>query len=91
MGFVCRTFSADEFEEGVQRLAARIARNSVLGVATSKRLVDEGLQLPTVDEALAIELAANAAHVRTADFREGVRAFREKRKPVFNSSLKEGC
>lgn len=89
LGFVCKTFAPDEFEQGVQRVAARIACNSAEGVATSKRVVDQGLALPSLNDALAVELAANAEHVRSADFIEGVRAFREKRKPQFNQSNKE--
>jgi len=40
-------------------------------------------QAAALDSALALAMEANAASRQTADFREGVAAFVEKRKPVW--------
>lgn len=51
-------------------------------MAPSKRLVDDGLEQRS-QTALRLEQLALARHVHSSDMREGLIAFREKRKPRF--------
>ena len=64
------------------RLALRIAAMSPLAVAACLTSVTRGLNLP-IDEGLAVEAAQFARMAATADIREGIDAFLEKRAPVF--------
>jgi enoyl-CoA hydratase/carnithine racemase len=68
--------------EHVDELVALLATRSPLGLATMKRLVDEGLDQSKAD-ALQAESAARDAHAHSVDMREGMAAFREKRAPRF--------
>jgi 2-(1,2-epoxy-1,2-dihydrophenyl)acetyl-CoA isomerase len=52
------------------------------GVGMTKRLFDEAAH-NTLEEQLELEAELQAAATQTADFREGVNAFLEKRDPKF--------
>lgn len=63
-------------------LAARIAANAPLAVRAIKQAIGKGLGLP-LEEGMAQELAGYNRLFPTSDRKEGVRAWREKRKPRF--------
>lgn len=81
-GLVERVFPADRFEAEVQQTAERIAEKSPLGLASMKRLLEDGLDMPLA-QALRMEKLVSRAHMQSWDAREGGRAFMEKRKPQF--------
>ena len=62
--------------------AARIAQNAPLSIRQAKKSIRTGLQVD-IRSALQFEVEAYNRLVGTEDRREGVRAFQEKRKPVF--------
>jgi enoyl-CoA hydratase/carnithine racemase len=75
--------SADaELMDEVQELAESIAAKSPLGLKRMKALVEDAMRLPE-EEALRAEERLAIAHSDSADAREGLAAFGEKRKPVF--------
>ena len=82
-GLVNRVATAGQLEEAVLALARELAGKSVAASRVAKRLVDQGLDL-TLPEGLALERRLAAEHMRGADPAEGLRAFAEKRAPVFH-------
>ena len=72
----------DELAERVCAVAARIAANAPLAVRQAKQAIHRGLQMSLAD-GLAFEIEAYLRTVPTADRREGVRAFNEKRTAQF--------
>jgi enoyl-CoA hydratase/carnithine racemase len=56
--------------------------NAPVAVSTAKHAIDEGVALE-LDAALALELQKYEAVLQTEDRLEGLRAFAEKRPPVF--------
>jgi len=68
--------------EAAHALAREIAGNGPLAVRAAKRAIDGGYGLP-MDAALAVELAAYESILPTEDRREAIKAFAEKRPPVF--------
>lgn len=64
------------------RLVAKLAAKSPLVLRRVKALVDDGLEQP-VAQALRLELLASELHAFSADLKEGLAAFEEKRAPRF--------
>lgn len=60
-----------------------ISNAAPLALYEAKNAIDTGLQKPSVDEGLSIELEAVKRLLDTEDLREGMLAFKEKRKPFF--------
>jgi enoyl-CoA hydratase/carnithine racemase len=81
-GLVNQVVDPDELEAATQALVDKIASKSPLGLRRMKALVDDGLQQP-VETALRLELLASEVHSHSADQREGLLAFEEKRAPRF--------
>ncbi len=63
-------------------LAEAVVENAPIAVGAAKHAIDEGLALD-LDAALALELQKYELTIKTADRLEGLKAFAEKRKPVF--------
>jgi enoyl-CoA hydratase/carnithine racemase len=83
MGLVNEVVEEDELEARVTELAAEIASNAPLSLAGNKRIIRTLRELPSalpddVEQEL-VELRESC--FRSEDFREGVRAFGEKRAP----------
>jgi enoyl-CoA hydratase/carnithine racemase len=81
MGLVNEVVAPEELDERVLGLAAEIAANAPLSLTGNKRVVRtlRSQPLPPEVERELIELRESC--FRSEDFREGVRAFAEKRKP----------
>jgi enoyl-CoA hydratase/carnithine racemase len=83
MGLLNEVVDRDELGERVLALAASIAANAPLSLAGNKRVIRalRARPLPPEIERELIELRESC--FRSEDFREGVRAFAEKRRPVW--------
>ena len=83
-GLVNKVVPAGQVAAAVEELARALAQKSGAASRTVKRLVDQGLDLSLAD-GLELELRLAGEHMRSADAAEGLRAFAEKRTPVFNT------
>jgi methylglutaconyl-CoA hydratase len=82
LGLVYEVVPPERLAERVQALAECLMTNSPEGLAATKRLLATQNKA-WLDAAIEASLQANAQARETADFREGVAAFLEKRKPVW--------
>ena len=82
-GLVNRVVPDAGFQAAVNALAAELAAGATLAFGRAKRLFlmseHESLETQMENETQLIALSS-----KTADFREGVKAFTEKRKPIFS-------
>ena len=85
-GLVNQVFpSVSALNDAVIAVATRIAANAPLAVRQARQSIHSGLQM-SLNDGMAFEIEAYNKLVPTADRYEGVLAFNEKRKPVFNGT-----
>jgi enoyl-CoA hydratase len=81
-GLVQRVAPAGRVTEVLDQIAGELAALSLSAGRTAKALANRALDVD-LGTGLALEKAMVAEHMRSADAVEGLRAFREKRKPRF--------
>lgn len=80
LGLVNEVVAQPELEQRAAALAAELMANSPESLRATKRLL-RAQRKEWLEQALALAMETNAASRETADFREGVASFVEKRKP----------
>jgi enoyl-CoA hydratase/carnithine racemase len=81
-GLVNEVFAKATLEENVRGIAATIAENAPLTLRSAKRVIGELAREDGKRDREAIRRSIHACF-ESEDYREGVRAFLAKRKPVF--------
>ena len=82
MGIINRAVPAEALEQEVAALAERLSNGATQAFARAKKLINQSFVTP-IDKQLDDEIAYFAECAATNDFKEGVTAFVEKRKPRF--------
>jgi enoyl-CoA hydratase/carnithine racemase len=85
LGIVNRVVPAEELMPAAHALADRVLQRAPLAVEMAKQLVNDGLQA-SLATAITQEMGMTATLYATADAREGIAAFIEKRPPQFTGT-----
>lgn len=85
MGMIWKVFPDDTFAQDSLSLAETLAKMPTKGLGLTKRALNQALSRD-FNAQLAIEDELQTAASLTRDYREGVDAFLEKRKPVFTGN-----
>ncbi|MGA6983822.1 MAG: enoyl-CoA hydratase-related protein [Candidatus Sulfotelmatobacter sp.] len=84
LGLVNEVVAAERLLDRARELAAQLLENSPSSVRATKRLIN-GFISTQLDQQVTAAIEDNARIRTTADFREGVSSFLEKRKPVWSA------
>lgn len=82
LGLVNRVVAPEELETETKNLAQRLAEAPPIAIAAAKRAIYMSDQ-ETLEAMLQYELESQMECFHSEDFKEGLRAFKEKRKPKF--------
>jgi len=82
LGLISEVVPADKLLGRTHELAAKLMENSAASLHATKRLLNQQARLE-LDAQIGAAVRENAAIRSTADFREGISSFLEKRKPVW--------
>ncbi len=83
LGLVSQVTEMDELEAAGKRIADAMLATAPLGLRLTKQCFNTNLDALSFEAAIALEDRNQVILGRTADFREGVEAFKQKRPPVY--------
>lgn len=83
LGLVSRVVPDAELDAAATALADDMLRNSPLGLRLTKECLAASLDAGSLEQVIALEDRTQILCTRTADFREGVLAFLQKRPPTY--------
>jgi 2-(1,2-epoxy-1,2-dihydrophenyl)acetyl-CoA isomerase len=81
-GLIHRCVSAAELDDVAESLLTRLVSGPTVAIGLAKQAINHGLHA-TLDQAMTQELFNVELSCRTADFKEGLAAFCDKRTPEF--------
>ena len=84
IGLVNAVFAPEELMNGAKEMAASFAKNAPIAVKYAKACIDRGLQTD-IDSGIALENELFGMCFATADQKEGMAAFLEKRPATFEN------
>jgi 2-(1,2-epoxy-1,2-dihydrophenyl)acetyl-CoA isomerase len=82
MGMIYKSFAEESFAEESKKMAFQLAEMPTKGLGLTKRLLNETYQ-HSLSQQLEREKQVQVEAGATSDFKEGVNAFLQKRKPAF--------
>jgi len=84
-GLISAVYPADDFEAEVDKVVAGLLAGPAAAFAKTKHAINAAT-LTELEPAFARELEGQSILLNSADFREGARAFQQRRTPVFTDS-----
>lgn len=83
LGMINTVVSAESMQDETMKIAKKLANGPTVAYGLAKKTVYESMTL-NLEEGLRLMTASQGALMKTNDHKEGVTAFLERRKPVYN-------
>ncbi len=83
MGLVNAIFPGETFEEEVRKIAVKMAQKAPLALGMGKQLINRSFQQRDIKTCLEEAMDVQSMLILTEDYQEAVKAFNEKRPPIF--------
>ncbi len=85
LGLIAKIVDEGELESEAQSFVDDMLQATPLGLRLTKEALNHAIDAPSLEAAIAMEDRNQILCVSTGDFQEGMRAFLEKRKPVWQA------
>ncbi len=85
LGMVYKSFPEEEFNEKVKEISKQLAKMPTRGLALTKKALNLSMN-NNLEDQLEVEKQLQIAAGNTNDYKEGIQAFLEKRKPNFKGN-----
>jgi len=82
LGIINKVVESDELDEAIEEFASKFRKLAPIAVGKAKMLINKSMENDMIAH-LELESKTASQSAGTSDFKEGVTAFVEKRKPVF--------
>jgi 2-(1,2-epoxy-1,2-dihydrophenyl)acetyl-CoA isomerase len=82
MGMIYKYFPDEEFEQEAEKIARALSSLPTMGLAFTKQALNKSLEQDFEEQLLTEDILQQKASA-TNDFKEGIKAFKEKRRPNF--------
>ena len=82
VGLVNAVIPAESLQEETEKIAGKLAKGPTVAYGLAKEVMYESLNM-NLDDGLQLMVSAQANLFKTKDHKEGVKAFLEKKKPLF--------
>jgi 2-(1,2-epoxy-1,2-dihydrophenyl)acetyl-CoA isomerase len=82
MGMIYKYFPDEEFEQEAEKIARTLSSLPTMGLAFTKQALNKSLEQDFEEQLLTEDILQQKASA-TNDFKEGIKAFKEKRRPNF--------
>jgi len=86
LGLVSEVLPDDQLEDAARALAEEMLATTPIGLRLTKECLQHAVDASSLEQAIAMEDRNQVLCVGTADFREGIQAFFEKRAPNYTDS-----
>jgi len=86
LGLVSKVVAPDQLEGEARQLLSEMHLTTPLGLRLTKECLNAAIDAGSLDQVIAMEDRNQILCTQTADFREGVTAFLQKRKPEYTES-----
>jgi len=86
IGLVSSVVPDDQLENEARTWVADLLRTTPVGLRLSKEALNASLDMNSIESVVAMEDRNQVLCAQTADFREGIRAFLQKREPKFRDA-----
>ncbi len=83
LGLVNAVFPRESFEDEVRKIAAKMAQKAPLALGLGKQLINRSFQQRDIKTCLEEVTDVQSILISTEDYQEAVKAYQEKRPPVF--------
>jgi enoyl-CoA hydratase len=83
LGLLNGMFTRESFAAEVRKIAVKMAQKAPLALGMGKQLINKSFQHRDIKASLEAAMGVQSILISTDDYREAVKAFKEKRPPVF--------
>ena len=85
LGLINQVFPKETFNDEVRKIAVKMAKKAPLALGMGRQLINRSFQQREIKSGLEDVIDLQSVLITTEDYKEAIKAFKEKRPPIFHS------